>query len=53
MSASVSSGLVATLFDRVVPDWGSSDGLTEVGSEELDVGSSRIWLDVWGLLNAA
>lgn len=49
--AGVSSDLVVMLFESVVPDSGSSEGLPGVGWEEV-VRSSRIWVDVWGLLNA-
>lgn len=41
------------LFHRAASDWGSTDGLTETGSEELVVGFSRIWADVGGWLNGA
>lgn len=41
------------LFHRAASDWGSRDGLAEAGSEELVVGSSRIWAEVGGLLNGA
>lgn len=34
-------------------DWVSRDGLTEMGSEELVVTSSRIWAEVGGWLKAA
>lgn len=40
------------LFHRATSDWGSRDGLTETGSDELVVGSSRIWAEVGGWLNA-
>ncbi len=41
------------LFHRAASDWGSRDGLTETGSEELVVGSSKIWAEVGGWLNVA
>lgn len=41
------------LFHGAASDWGSRDGLTETGSEELVVGSSRILAEVGGWLNAA
>lgn len=41
------------LFHRAASDWGSRDGLTEAGSEELVVGSSMIWVEVGGWLNGA
>lgn len=41
------------LFHRVASEWGSRDGLTETGSDELVAGSSRIWAEVVGWLNAA
>lgn len=41
------------LFHRAASDWGSRDGLTETGSEELVAGSSRIWEEVGVWLNAA
>lgn len=47
----MSTVLWAVLFHRAGSDCGSSEGLTGIGSEELVVGSSRIWADVGGWLN--
>lgn len=41
------------LFHRAASDWGSRDGFTTAGVEELVVGSSRIWEEVGGWLNVA
>lgn len=49
----MSGELCAVLFHRAASPWGSRDGLTETGSEELVVGSTRIWAEVGGWLNAA
>lgn len=49
----MSTELCAVLFHKVASPWGSRDGLTETGSEELVVGSTRIWAEVGGWLNAA
>lgn len=39
------------LFHRTPSDWGSRDGLTGTGSEELLVGSRRTWPEVVGWLS--
>lgn len=49
----MSRELCAVLFHTAASPWGSRDGLTETGSEELVVGSTRIWAVVGAWLNAA